>query len=102
VAKSLERVKSTVQKIQNSPVSTMELEEARSSLVNRIAVSLETNGRVADMLCDMEYFKLGDDYLEKLPGLYGAVTRDDLMRVARQYIQLNKMSLVIAGPDKEQ
>lgn len=101
VDKSLKIVKSVVDGIKSSPVSDRELKDAKSTIVNEIAVKLETNGSMADILSDIELFNLGNDYIERIPDIYKKITKEDLLRVAKKYIHPDKMDLVITGPYEE-
>lgn len=101
VAKSLASVNEVVREIQSKPPSDEEIADAKSTLINQIAVSMETNGKVAGILCDMEYFNLGEDYVKNISRLYSSVTKEDLLRVAKSHIHLDRGCLVIAGPYKE-
>ncbi|MDQ7822634.1 MAG: pitrilysin family protein [Candidatus Eremiobacteraeota bacterium] len=101
VAPSLGAVKKVIEEMQNKPVGDRELQEARSTLVNGFAVALKTNSRMAEVLADIEYFGLGADYVERLPRLYGTISARDLMKVAREYIHLDRSVTVMAGTSKE-
>jgi zinc protease len=45
----------------------------------------------------VEFYRLGLDYPERYPSLIEAVTREDVQRVARRYLQPKDHSLVIVG-----
>jgi zinc protease len=101
VPQSLASVQEVVKGIQTKPVTDQELEDARNTLINSLAVSLETNEKVAGLLIDIEYFNLGKNYLQELPVIYSQITKEDLLRVAQKYIHMDKTTQVITGPHKE-
>ncbi len=101
VGRSREIVRSVLKRVSEGAIGAGEMEEARRILVNRIAVSLEGNGSIAGRLADIEFFGLGDDYYDRLPSLYGSVTREDLKALAKKYCSPEKLSTAIAGPYKE-
>jgi zinc protease len=45
----------------------------------------------------VEYFELGLDYIERYPDLIRKITIDDVKRVARKYLEPEKMVTVIVG-----
>jgi len=45
----------------------------------------------------VEYFELGLDYPDRYPNLIRSVTREDVLRVAREYLQPDKLITVIVG-----
>lgn len=101
ITRSREIVASVLKKVADGDIGAGQMEEARKILVNRIAVSLEGNGSIAGHLADIEFFGLGDDYYDRLPSLYGSVTREDLKALAKKYCNPEKLSTAIAGPYKE-
>ncbi len=62
---------------------------------------LDTQGKLANFLTQMEYYGLGFDYLEKYPSLIQSVTREEVLRVAKKYLQPKKCLLVIVANLKE-
>ncbi|MGH7372151.1 MAG: M16 family metallopeptidase, partial [Candidatus Methylomirabilales bacterium] len=60
-----------------------------------------TNQDVVGLLAGMEFYGLGMDYPERYPTIINAVTREDVLRVARQYLHPDRgILVVIADPDK--
>jgi len=74
-----------------------ELGDARDFLTGSLAVRLETNGGIAQMLADIELFSLGLDYVARYPGIIRGITRDAVTAAAARF-PLNGYSLAIAGP----
>src|SRR3989337_3754716 len=72
-----------------------ELRDARDFLTGSLAVRLETNGGIAQMLADIELFSLGLDYVARYPGIIRGITRDAVTAAAAR-VPLNGDSLAIA------
>ncbi len=81
-----------------SGVTKDELADCKANFVGRLPLSLESNGGVAGALLNIERHQLGMDYLLKYPEMVNAVTRDDVLAVARKYIDVNKLAIATAGP----
>ena len=45
----------------------------------------------------MEYLGLGLDYVDRYPELVRKVTAEDVLRVARKYLQPDKLIVVVVG-----
>src|SRR5262245_232545 len=75
-----------------------ELSESRTFLIGAIPRALETNAAIANFLQVEELLGLGIDYDERLPELLSAVTLDQVNAAARRLLDVERASLVIAGP----
>ena len=75
-----------------------ELDESKRFLIGSIPRALETNAAIASFLQSAEFFDLGLDYDVKLPDLLSAVTLDDANAAARDALDPERATLVIAGP----
>ena len=75
-----------------------ELDESRRFLIGSMPRALETNAGIANFLQVEEFFGLGLDYDERLPGLLTAVTLDDVHAAARRALHVDRATVVIAGP----
>jgi zinc protease len=75
-----------------------ELAESRTFLVGAIPRALETNAAIAHFLQTAELLDLGLDYDAKLPEYLGSVTLDQANAVARRALDVDRASVVIAGP----
>ncbi len=86
-----------IDRIRNEPVSAQELNDAEDFLTGSFPLRLDTNRKVASFLAQVEFFELGLDYPDRYAGLIGAVSREDVLRVAKRYLQPEKLITVIVG-----
>lgn len=86
-----------IEYMQSNPVSDEELKDAKSFLIGSFPRRFETNRRIADFLTLIEFYKLGDNFIDKYEEYINAVTKEDIMRVAKQYLTLKNYIIVIAG-----
>ena len=82
-------------------VTDQELTDAKQFLVGSIPRMLETNAMIATFLQNSEQFDLGMDYDARLPGLFEAVTLDDVCDAAESLLAPDRASIAIAGPIDE-
>jgi predicted Zn-dependent peptidase len=79
------------------PVTDDELASAKDALVQRLPGTFASVGGINSAIRSLWTQGLPDDYYQQYQKEVGAVTRDDVVRVARQYIDLDHLSIVIVG-----
>jgi zinc protease len=90
-----------INSIRNEKVSDDELAEAKSYLTGSFPRRLDTNRKIADFFASAEFFNLGIDYVEKYPGYINVVTKDDVLRVAKKYLDPDNFILVVVADQKK-
>ena len=82
-------------------VTATELVEARDYLTGSFPLRMDTNAKMVKLLSAIEFYGLGLDYPEKFPQLINQITEEEILRVARKYLQPEKFLLVVVGDQKE-
>ena len=90
-----------MERMKREMVSPQELETAKKYLIGSFPLRLNTQSNLASFLAQAEYFGLGLDYPERYPSLIRAVTMEDVLRVARQYLHPDNYILAIVGNQQE-
>lgn len=90
-------VLSEINRIREGPVTDQELAEAKSYLIGSFPLRLDTISKLAEVLGLVELYGLGLDYFSRYPKLIEQVTKDDVLRVAKQYLHPNRYALVVVG-----
>lgn len=98
---AIEGVLGEIQKIRSAPVTDTELAEAKAYLVGSFPLRMETTARLASLLSAIEYYQLGLDYFEKYPSYINKVTQDDVLRVAKKYLDPEHYALVVVAKQSE-
>jgi len=88
-----------IKKFTTRKVTPQELADNQAQFIGRLPLSLETNEGVAASISTLELYDLGLDYLQRYPGLVQAVTRDDVLEVAQEFLSVENYALAIAGPE---
>jgi zinc protease len=86
-------------KIRDGNVADDDLALARDKLVGELEVGRESPNGVAGMVLEAELFHLGDDHLERYPRELRAVTKADVVAIARELLPIDRYALAIAGPE---
>lgn len=90
-----------VQLMQHAPVSDQELSDAKSFLTGSFPMRIETSARIAGFLVAVEYYGLGLEYIDEYADYINSVSKEDVLRVARTYLDADKYVLVVvADQDK--
>lgn len=84
-------------RIRTESVPSMELEEAKRSIVAGFALSLESPQTVIGYAVTRKIYDFPADYWDKYPAQIMAVTSDDILRVAKKYIDPATMQIVAVG-----
>jgi len=95
--KAIELILEELQKFCSQPVTDEELQDSKSHLVGRLALSLESNAGLANAIMGMEHFKFSLDYYHRYAGFINAITADDIVQASRKYLDKDKMIIVSAG-----
>jgi zinc protease len=91
IAESLKEIN----RIRTEPVSDQELADAKAYLTGSFPLRMDTYAKIAGMLTSVEIYNLGLDYPQKYPVLIKAVTKDDILRVAKKYLDPGRMVIVV-------
>jgi zinc protease len=96
--KALAALEAEIQRIRRDGVTAREVDEAVAYLTGRFPLRLETNGGVSEILLGMEFYGLGDDYIDRYADYYRAVTVPQVNAAARAHLHPDRAAVVIAGP----
>jgi predicted Zn-dependent peptidase len=86
-----------MQRIREERVSAAELERARSYLALGLPRRLETTADVLRLASEQELHGLGDRFYDDYVERVRAVTADDVLRAAQQYLDPEHATVVVAG-----
>src|SRR5262245_60251787 len=82
------------------PVPPDELARAKNYVALRFPAGFETTGDISRRLEEVLTYRLPDDYFSRYVSSINAVTGSDVQRVARSYIQPDKLAVVVVGDRK--
>jgi zinc protease len=87
-----------VDKLVKDGLTQKELDDSRRFLIYAMPRALETNAGIANFLQTAEFFDLGLDFDSRVPDLLKTVTLDQVNAVAREFLSVDRATVVIAGP----
>jgi zinc protease len=94
---SINEIFKELKRIRTEPVLEKELADAKAYLTGSFPLRMDTYAKIAGILTAIEIYNLGLDYPQKYPGLINAVTREDILRVAKTYLDPDHMVIVVLG-----
>lgn len=98
---AIEEILKEINRIRDNPVSQEELSDAKAFLTGSFPLRIETSQKIANFLLHIEYYNLGLDYINKYSLCIKGVTKDDVLRVAKKYLDPDNFILVVVGNQKK-
>ena len=87
-----------LQKVLDEPVTPAELDRAKAHLVGTHEIGLQRNAARAALLALDGVYGLGLDNFEHYDETIQSVTAEEVLRVARRIIQLDRAVVAVVGP----
>ena len=94
---SIDEIFKELKRIRTEPVLEKELADAKAYLTGSFPLRMDTYAKIAGMMTSIEIYNLGLDYPQKYPALINAVTREDILRAAKIYLDPDRMVIVVLG-----
>jgi zinc protease len=79
------------------PVTDEELTTAKDALVQRLPAAFASVSSVNAAITALWVQGLPDDYYQQYSKAVGAITKEDVLRVAKKYVDLDHLAIVIVG-----
>ncbi|MEN8149243.1 MAG: pitrilysin family protein [Planctomycetota bacterium] len=96
--RAIRGIRREIDAIREELVTAEELADAKAYLTGSFVFSYETAEQLAGRLVDLHRLGLGFDYPARFAERIGAVTREDVLRVAKKHLQPTHLVTVIVGP----
>jgi zinc protease len=82
------------------PITDEEMDTAKNSLIQRLPGQFGAVAQINNAITTLYVQGLPENYYQAYGKNIAAITRDDVLRVAKQYIDLERMAIVIVGDRK--
>jgi zinc protease len=79
------------------PITDEELSVAKDALIQRLPGTFASVSSINGALTTLWVQNLPDDYYRDYTKRIAAITKDDVLRVAKQYVTVDKLAIVIVG-----
>lgn len=98
-AETLEIIESEIKRLADNGPTEEELRKAKSYLKGSYALNLDTSGKIAGALLQIQIDELGIDYIDRRDALIDAVTLEDAKRVAKRLLDSKMLVTVVGRPE---
>lgn len=98
IEQAIDSICQQIERIQNEPVGAEELADSKAYRTGSLPMSLETNSGLADIICDMELYGLGLDFLQQYPDMIRSITAVQVQAAAQKYLSREQLVVSISGP----
>jgi zinc protease len=100
-ADTLKAIQEQIERIRSSEVAADELETARQSALNGLVFAFDTKTKTLSRLLNYEYYVYPKDFIARYQKGLEAVTRADVLRVARERVHPADLTIVAVGKTGE-
>jgi len=90
-----------MERLRQEPVSSEELQLAKDAFLNSFVFSFADAGQIVGRLMALDYHGLPKDFLQRFRDRVVRLTKEDLLRVARQHLHPDRVVILAVGKDDE-
>ena len=98
---TIRTIKEELAKLRTGEVTEEELKTAKDAVENSFVFFFDTPARTLNRLVSYEYYGYPRDFIFQYQKAIGKVTRADVLRVARQYLRPENLTIVAVGNPKD-
>ncbi len=96
-ARAVEEALKELESLRQDGATGEEVAAARDYLRGILPLELQTTDQLASRLADLVVFELPDDYFQQYRERIGAVSPEEVHRVAREHLRSDRLAVVVVG-----
>ncbi len=93
----IKAVFSEIERLRTTPITAQELASAKDQVLNSFVFNFQDPGQTLSRLMRYEYYGYPEDFLFRYQQAVKATTIEDVQRVAKQYLQPDKIVTLVVG-----
>jgi hypothetical protein len=98
---TVQAIREEVDKLRTTEVTVRELDEAKQAVLNSFVFNFDSPAKTLNRVMRYEYFGYPKDFLFQYQKAISAVTRADVLRVAKEKLRPEDLAIVAVGNPKE-
>ena len=98
---TMQAIREEVDKLRTTEVTEKELDEAKQAVLNSFVFFFDSPAKTLNRIMRYEYFGYPKDFLFQYQKAISAVTRADVLRVAKERLRPEELAIVAVGNPKE-
>jgi len=95
--RALDMTLDVLKRLHEKGVSEEQLKSAKAYIKGQFGPTQETSGQLANLLCELEFYKLDANYINTYFDKVDATTLEDTKRIIKTYFPLDDLSIVLIG-----
>ncbi len=99
VEQAIQLCRQEIRRFTTEPVENEELADVKANFIGSLPLQLESNEGMARALVHIERHGLGLDYYQRFPELAAAVAPEELLEVAAEHLDADRLAIAVAGPE---
>ncbi len=99
-AQILTAIRAEIAKVIEAGITDAELSRVKEATAKKLAFEFDSTGKIVQRLMQYEYYGYPSDYLERYQENIAKVTREDVARVAKQYLKPEYFAVLVVGNTK--
>jgi len=88
-------------RLRHEPIPDVELQQAKDAFLNSFVFSFADAGQIVSRLMGLEYDGLPPDFLQQFRDGVVRLTKEDLLRVAKEHLQPSHLIILAVGKEEE-
>jgi zinc protease len=96
-AAAIDALYEEIEGIKTRPATAEELQRAKDALLNSFVFRVDSRAKVLFEKMGYDFYGYPLDFLERYPAGIAKVTADDVARVARKFIDKDKLAVLVVG-----
>jgi zinc protease len=94
-------IRHEIDRMTKDPVTDEELARAKDSILKGMAFEFDATGKILGRLVTYEFYGYPRDFLQRYQDGIRAVTKADVLRVAKQYLKDDLFTVLVLGKQKD-
>ena len=94
-------IKEEIEKIRSSEVTARELDSAKQTVANSFVFAFDTPAKTLNRMLRYDYYGYPRDFINRYQRAIQAVTREDVLRAAREHLLSKDLTIVAVGNPQE-
>ena len=94
---TIQAIKEELDRIRTTPVSEEELNTAKQTALNSLVFAYDTKAKTLGRMLTYEYYGYPADFIQQYQKALASVTREDVLRAARERVDPAKLTIVSVG-----
>jgi zinc protease len=100
-AKFVRAIRRELERIAEASVTDTELSRGKDTILKGMAFEFDSTGKIIGRLMVYEYYGYPRDFLQRYQDGVAKVTKEDVQRVAKQYLKTGDLAILVLGKEKD-